>query len=169
VSLDESTLALGIAAMGPAATEQAAIDAFVSAWNAYFAGASLADVSAVEDSYSAGLSAMRSALIGMSAPGGGAAKIQSGVTAFWGGIASAGTTMWPVPPPAVVAPTVAPPPALGTIALGLTPVFAANVAASLSLADAADAIAAVLHATGGLGGLVNVTIPPAGPVPVPIL
>ena len=108
---------------------------------------------------------MKGALVGMSATGAGPTSIQAGVTAFWGVVAVSAATIWlTVPPPlsAII------PPGLGAIAAGLTATFLNNVTGELSLADAATAVAAVLHPT-QLGGIAVIVVPPAGPGPQPIL
>jgi hypothetical protein len=62
---------------------------------------------------------------------------------------------------------VTPPPGLATLLAALLPVFVANVAGSLSKVDATAAIAAVQHASAGLGGIAINTAGP--PVTFPVL
>ncbi len=165
--LDPSVLANGLENMTPADSEPPAIAAFVDAWDHYFAGSTVSGAPAVAGSYVTGLSAMRGAMVGMSAPNAAALAIQNGIIAFWTAILPVPASIW-VPPGLVFVPPVLPPLTLGTIAAALTSVFAANVAASLSLHDACTAIAAVLHTAGGIGGFVPASPPPV-PAPLPIV
>ncbi len=153
--------------MTPTSSEATAIQNFSNAWETYFLGASVSGVPTVPAALAAAKSAMIGAMTGLSVAG--AAAIQSGVTAYWGGVASAFAAIWIIPPSVVVA--AIPPPGLGGIAASLAPVFASNSAdPTKTIAQATAAIAAVLHASGGLGGIATVQPPPvAPPVPTPIL
>ncbi|KKM82804.1 hypothetical protein LCGC14_1315790, partial [marine sediment metagenome] len=91
--------------------------------------------------------------------------IQAGILAFWGVVAGAAASIWLTVPPPLAA---TPPPGLVGIAVALVPVFLSNVTGELSLADAATAVAAVLHPA-NLGGIAVILGPPAGPGPQPIL
>lgn len=155
--------------MAPTSSEPTAVQNFADAWESYFGGASVAGIPATGGSLSGAKSAMIGAMAGLSAPGGGAAAIQSGITAFWGVVAGAAATIWTVPPNTTVSAT--PPPTLGSIAAGLAPVFASNSAdPTKTIAQATAAIAAVLHTSGGLGGICILQPPgPVPPVPTPIL
>lgn len=168
MTLSVSTLADGLEALEPTESESAAISAIVAAWDSYFAGATVNGVAATPGSYAAGLSAMQSALAGMSADGAGAAKLAAAVTAFWSGIAALATTIW-VTAPVVLVPPIVPPPGLGSLAAALGSAFAASASGSSSLADSAAAVAAALHASGGLGAIVPGSVPPAAPAPLPVL
>jgi len=154
--------------MTPVETEAEAIANFVSAWDAYFAGASVNGVPATPGSYAAGLAAMQGAMTGLSAPNGGSVAIQAGITAFWSAIAGLATGIW-LTAPVVLVPPIVPPPGLGGISAALTSVFTSNTSGSVDLATAANNVAAALHSSGGLGALVPGSVPPAPPAPLPIL
>lgn len=165
MALVQATLASGLANMAPVNTEPEAITNFCNAWESYFTGASVAGVPI--GNFSAAKTAMQGAMTGLSVTG--AAAMQSGITAFWGVIASAASTLWVMPPNTV--PSATPPTTLGGIAAALAPVFAANAAdPNKTISQATSDIAAVLHANGGVGGIAVVQPPlPAPPVPTPIL
>lgn len=169
MALVSSVLGSGLAAMVPTPTEATAIAAFVSAWDAYFAGASVLGIPATPGTYAAGLSAMQGAMTGMSAPGGAAAAIQAGVQAFWGAILAQGAVIFVMVPPSGVIPPLVPPPGISGIAAALTGVFASNTSGMVPLPTAADNVASAIHPAGGLGGTAPVQTPPAPPVPTPIL
>lgn len=167
MALVSSTLASGLLAMTPTVAEATAISNFANAWTSYFQGASVMGTPA--GSLAAAKSALQSALVGMSATGAGPAKIQAGITAFWGVIVSSGPTIWVIPPNTITLVTA--PPTLGGISAALSAIFASNAAdPTKTLAQATNAIATALHTNGGLGGIATVQPPPvAPPVPTPIL
>lgn len=166
--LDQNTLASKLENMQPTDSEPAAIEAFVSAWSAYFAGSSASGAPVVPGAYEPGLAAMRTAMAGMSAADAGALAIQNGIAAFWGGIAGIPTTLW-ITAPVVLVPPIVPPAGIPGIAVALNGVFVTNTAGQLSLHDATVNIARVLHLNGGTGGSVPGSVPPAAPVAVFIL
>jgi hypothetical protein len=168
VSLSRTKLKDELAAITPKTTEQDAIDAFALAWSRYFAGAAVAGTSAASGPLDTGIAAMKLAMVGMSASGAGPMKLQLGLVAFWGAIAPLGATMFALTAPAAVVPPLVPPTTLSTLSAALESTFAANAAASLSLADSADALATVLHASAGLGGFASVLVPPGPAAPAPI-
>lgn len=168
MALVQATLKSGLEAMSATDSEATSIQRFVDAWDDYWAGASVAGVPANAGTYSAGLSAMQGAMSGMSTSGAGAAKIQAGITAFWGAIAQSPTTIWTTAPITLV-PPITPPPGLSGIAAALTSTFATNTSGSLSLSDSAAAVAAVLHSAGGFGAVVSGSVIPAPPAPIPIM
>lgn len=153
--------------MAPTSSEATAIQNFADAWDTYFRGASVSGVPAVPAALASAKSAMIGAMTGLSVTG--ATAIQSGVIAYWGGVASAFAAIWIIPPNVVVA--AIPPPGLSGLASALAPVFASNSAdPTKTIAQATAAIAAVLHTSSGLGGIATVQPPPvAPPVPTPIL
>lgn len=153
--------------MAPTSSEATAIQNFADAWHTYFQGASVSGVPAVPAALASAKSAMIGAMTGLSVTG--AAAIQAGVIAYWGGVATAFAAIWIIPPNTVVA--AIPPPGLSGLAASLAPVFASNSAdPTKTIAQATAAIAAVLHTSGGLGGIATVQPPPvAPPVPTPIL
>jgi hypothetical protein len=162
------TLATELENLVPSSTESEAIGRLVDAWEVYFNGAVVNGAALAPGSIVAGLSAMGGALVGMSATGAGAAKIAAGISAFWSAIAALAPTIW-ITAPVVLVPPIAPPLGLPTLAATLASTFAANTAGNLSLAQASQQIAAVLHAGGGIGALVPGSVPPAPPAPLPIL
>ncbi len=167
MALVQNTLASGLANMAPTSVEATAIQNFADAWDTYFQGASVAGVPCTGGSTSAAKSAMIGAMTGLSVTG--AVAMQAGITAYWGVIAPAAVSVWTVPPNTTVSAT--PPPTLGAISAALTPVFASNAAdPTKTIAQATAAIAAVLHANGGIGGICILQPPgPVPPVPTPIL
>lgn len=173
MTLSTATLKSGLEAMVPTDSESDAIQAFVDAWDGYFAGASVMGTPATAGSYAAGLSAMQAALVGMSQPNAAAAKMQTGVTAFWTAIMAMGPAIWLLAPPPVVLPVpIVPPPGIAGIAAALTAAWSALAAnANVTLADAAQATANVLGPSGGMGAMCSVLTVPAPPtiVVTPIL
>lgn len=167
MTLSASTLASGLAAMTPTLYEASAIQAFSDAWEGYFDESTVSGIAATPDSYASALSALRSAMSGCSASGAAAASIQAALVAFWNGLSAVATSVW-ITAPIVLVPPVVPPPGLTGIAAALTSVFAANTSSSLSLEDAADAIASALHSANA-GGTIPGSVPPAPPAPIPIL
>jgi hypothetical protein len=167
MALVQSTLANGLAGLTPVSVEATAASNFANAWATYFAGASVTGVPV--GNISSAKSAFQSALSGFSVANAGPAKIQAAVIAFWGVIAPSGATLWIISPNTVT--LVTPPPTMSGIAAALTSVFSANAAdPTKTLAQATSAIAAVLHANGGLGAIATVQPPPvSSPIPTPIL
>lgn len=168
MALSDSTLASGLEALVPVDDEADAIQAIVDAWDSYFAESSVNGITATPGSYAAGLSAMQSALTGISATGAGSAILTAGVTAFWAAIAGLATTIW-VTAPIVLVPPIVPPVGLAALPVALEAAFAANTSGSSSLADSAATVALALHTNGGLGALVPGSVPPVPPAPLPIL
>lgn len=168
MALSDSTLASGLEALVPVDDEADAIQAIVDAWSAYFAESTVNGVTATPGSFDAGLSAMQSAMVGISADGAGSASLVAGVTAFWSAIASLATSIWITAPVVLVSPIV-PPAGLAALQAALEAAFVANTAGSASLADSAATVALALHTNGGLGALVPGSVPPTPPAPLPIL
>ena len=98
------------------------------------------------------------ALVGMSVPGAGAAKIQAAFVAFWAAVVASTSAYFP----GTIPPTTAPP-LLGTMEAAMAPVLLANTTGALPLDASLDALAAVIHPL-NLGGIT--TLPGAPPVPV---
>lgn len=160
-----ATLASNLESLEPSDNELDAIDNLAGAWEGYFAGASVLGIPTTTGSLAGATTAMKGALVGLSAPGAAPAVIQAGILAFWGVVSGAAATIWITVPPTLAA--ILSPGAFG-IAAALPPVFLNNRIADLSLAQAAQAVAAVLH-LGGIGGIATLPPPPVGPGPVPIL
>lgn len=160
--LSASKLKTELENLTPTGDEALARSRFAAAWTTYFYDASVAGAPCAEGTLASAQAAMETALAGMSVTGAGAAKLQAGVVAFWDDVAPRGATVWS----GTIAPWT-PPTTLTGISAALQAAFSANQGASLSLSEAADAIANVLHNSGGLGGLA--TLPGAPPVATPIL
>lgn len=168
MTLSAATLSAGLQSLEPSSSEAVAITRLTDAWESYFLGAAVAGAALAGASITPGLAAFSGALVGMSAPGAGATSIAAAVTAFWAAQAGAATAMW-ITAPIVLVPPIVPPPPLPALASALVPVFASNTAGSLSLVASCDAIAAVLHSSGGVGALVLGSVPPSPPTPIPVL
>lgn len=168
MALSDSTLTSGLEALVPVDAEADAIQAIVDAWSAYFAESTVNGVTATPGSFDAGLSAMQSAMVGISADGAGSASLVAGVTAFWSAIASLATSIW-ITAPVVLVPPIVPPVGLAALQAALEAAFAANTSGSASLADSAATVALALHTNDGLGALVPGSVPPTPPAPLPIL
>lgn len=169
MALSSPTLASGLTALLPTTSESDAIGRIVDAWEAYFDQSQLGLVTAVHGSYAAALSAMRSAMAGLSAANAGATKIQAGLIAFWTTVAPLAATVWPQTPPPVTTPPATPPPTLSGVAAALQAQWTVDIAAQASLSTGASNTAAILHTNAGLGGICVITTPPATAVPTPIL
>src|SRR4051812_33667517 len=123
MALLANTLAGQLENLTPTDTEASAISAFVDAWEAYWGSASVNAIGATPGSFAAGLSAMAGALVGMSAPNAGAAKLASAVSAFWSAVAPLATAIW-ITAPIVLVPPVVPPAGLPGLAATLASTFA---------------------------------------------
>jgi len=165
MALLAATLGTQLANMTPQDTEAAAISNLATAFDTYFQGATVAGIPVTPGSTAGAKAAMSGALVGISAPGAGAAKIQAGIIAYWGAVVPAAVTIWVTVPPIISA---TPPPGLAGIAAAITPVFASNQAGDLPLATAANNVANAIHPT-QLGGIAVIGPPPPGGTPTPIL
>ena len=134
--------------------------AWAESFGEYFKGATWQGtpvVSAVVDS--ALKPAMEAAMIFPDpdvTPGTAGLVLAAGFAAFWAPIVTTPVTYWPamiacVPPP-------------GIVALDLAPAFATNNAPGVTNAQAAAALAAIIHPVCGLTG--TGAIPPASPTPI---
>jgi len=159
MALTEAKMKDELMALGLYGTEAEAAEAWAVAFDNYFQDAATMGVPVAPGSTAAAKSAMQAGLVGLSTAG--AAAIMTGITAYWGVVASAASSIWAGTLAAV------PPTTLAAIQAALEAVFAANIAAEASKEDAMTAIAAVLHAN-TLGGLANWP-PPPGPGPQPIV
>lgn len=168
MTLSAATLSAGLQVLEPTPNEGVAITRLTDAWEGYFNGATVSGVSLAGGSIAPGLAAFSAALIGMSAPGAGAAALAAAVTAFWTAQAGLATTMW-ITAPIVLVPPIVPPVGLGGLLAALTAVFASNASGSLSLVASSDAVANVLHSSGGIGAAVPGSVPPTPPTPIPVL
>jgi hypothetical protein len=155
MAMTSTKLGNELAALTPTNSEATAVSRLATAWNNYFLDSTVLGAAAVPAALVAAKAAMQAALVGLST--GGAAAIQAGIIAYWGVVVTVAPTIWISVPP-VTAATV--PPTLSGIAAALTPVFASNTSGSKSLVDSMNAIAAVLHPNGGLGGIATLSGPP---------
>jgi len=160
--LSESTLKTELEKLLPTGVEATAVSRLASAWTTYFYEAGVAGTPCAGGTLAGAQAGMEGALVGMSATGQGAAKMQAGITAFWAQVALQGATVWP----GSLAPYT-PPPGLSLLSAALQAIFAANLAGGKDLSDAAEALASALHTGGGLGGVA--TMPGVPPLPTPIL
>ena len=151
----QATLATELEAMVPTTVEADAAATLGAAYETFALDATSV-VPILPAGPTAGKAAMIAALTGMSIPGAGIVLIPLSIVAFWIAAAPVG---WPPPLIAV------PPPNAGLAAL-LAATFPANMAADLSLADAAAVLAANMWSQAIIGGTVA---PPPLFVPVPIL
>lgn len=153
----QATLKTELVAMELYAVEVDAVSALAAAWSTFFSDAETNGIPILPAALGTAETAMIVALTGMSATGAGAAKIQDGITAWWGVIVAAPASFWPG------CILVTPPPTLSGIAAALEAVFVANTSGSLSEEDAYNAIAGVLYPN-NLGGIA--TFPPSLPFPI---
>lgn len=167
MALSSDTLSTELRDLVPTDSEATAISRLVASYAIYFEGATVAGASLVVDSTAAGEAAMGAAMVGISAANQGATKLAAGVSAFWTAQLALPTSMW-VTAPIVLVPPITPPGGLATLSAALTAVFASNTSSGLSLEDACDAIAAVIHSA-STGATVLGSVPPATPAAIPIL
>lgn len=147
--------------------EQDGINNFCSAFETYFCDASVTGIPCAAGTLASATNTMKSSMVGISQSGQGSIKIQAGIIAFWGVVASSATTIWATVPPNIGA---TPPPLLNTIAAALEPVFVVNINGGFDKTTCLLNIANVIHPL-MLGGIAHVTnVPPPPPtVPQPIL
>jgi hypothetical protein len=167
VSLSAALLSSALQSLTPTTSEATARSRLTDAWEDYFLGATVSGAALVGASINPGLSAFSAALVGMSSPGAGSAKIAAACSAFWAAQLGLATGMW-VTAPIVLVPPIVPPAGLATLPAALAATFAANLAGQLNLAEACDALATTLHAA-TIGGVVPGSVLPAPPTPIPIL
>jgi hypothetical protein len=158
--LAATTLGNELKNLTPVKTEAEAIANFATAWEGYFSNATVNAVVVTPGTLTPAINALKGAMVGLSATGAAAAKMQSGITAFWGVVVASAAAIWVTTPPIIAA---TPSPLLGGISAALSGVFTSNQAGNLSLADAAQAMAAALHPL-QLGGVA--TLSPNIPMPI---
>lgn len=123
---------------------------------ATFAGAPVSG-SAVDGAVSAMAAAMT--FTGVTEPSVGAAVLAAGYAAFWATLVATPANFW------ASATVITPPPGLAGLADALEAMFPANNQEGVTVSDAAQAMAIILHASAGLGGIAQ----PPSPTGVPIL
>ena len=151
-----ATLSTELQNMTPSTTEASAITALTDAYGVFAADAT-ASTPILSAGVDLGKAAMAPALVGMSVPNAGAAKMVAGIVAFWVAVAGGLTTSF------TGATAIFPPPNAGLQA-ALDAIFPANTAGNLSLADAMTNVANAMHAQAIIGGTVTV-----GPIVTPII
>lgn len=153
----------------PVPTEPEAIDFMAGAFTDFFSDATVVGAPAVLATLvapSGPEDQMRAALVGISAPNAGAAKLQAGMTAYWTAAMLVAPTVWPTAAPPIVPGSGIVPPGLGTLGASLAPVFAQNIATSADSATASAALgAAIIAAMSGA----TVLLSPGTNPPVPVL
>lgn len=171
MTLVQATLASGLEDLEPTDSEATAIQRFVDAWEGYFEGASVQGVPVQAGTLAAALASLQAGLAGWSQDSAAAAAIQTGLTSFWTTLAPSAALIW-LPVPNTVTPPAVPPPGLSGISASLTALFTTLTASGTTTKEQAAAqIAAILHASAGVGGTVTIQPPPpATPITgVPIL
>jgi len=168
MALSQSTLANQLANLVPTTSEAEARVRLASAWRVYFGGATVNGAPAVPAAYEPAVVAFQAQLLGMSASGQAGTRLAAACSAFWATLAPLATAVW-ITAPVVLVPPITPPLGLATLLPAMNAVFAANLAARRTLAQAADALATVLHSSAGLGALVPGSVLPAPPAPLPVL
>lgn len=159
--LSQATLSMQLRALTPTNSEAVGIDRFVAAYKAYFAEATVDGVAVTAAALAAAETAMRAALAGING-GGGAAKFQAAIVAWWAAVNTGAGAIWTGHSPPVL--SVTPPPGLTGLAAVLEPVFAANMTAQAEIDEATDAIATTMH-TAHTGGVAAVG-PPSATFPI---
>jgi hypothetical protein len=140
------------------ANEAAACAAWADAFHTYFGDAVSGAAGAVSYTPQAACkTAMQSALAGLNASGAAAAKIQSGVTAYWSALALAITAAFSGALPL----TCVPPTSLSGLLVALETVFTSNVENDEDEDAACAAIADAIH-TANSGATASFPPPPAG-------
>ena len=142
-----TVLSSGIEKIEDSESETEAIQKWADAWNEYMISAAAGAVPLSPAAANIGRAAMVQSMAGLSVTG--AAAIQSGITAYWGALASA---------PAVAfagAAAVTPPPGLGGVAGILLGVFSTNVVDKAPRPVAAQKIATALHGA-NMGGTATI-------------
>jgi len=156
--LSQTTLQTSLVAnMRSVGTEAEGIANFAAAYGTYATAAVAGTVPITTVAISAGKAAMQTAMVGISAPGGGVASIVAGAVAFCGAVASGASASFSG------ATLITPPPFAG-LAAALGTALAANVAQGSTIDVAMGRIATALHGQTAIGG--TATFP--GPVALPI-
>lgn len=156
MAMAQATLAAELQNLTPVITEAEAIANWVDAYGAFAAEAEAA-TPILEDGIDLGKDAMATAMVGMSADGQASTKIEAGIQAFWGAVATGLTSSF------AGATAITPPPHAG-LKGALDSTFLANTSGAVSLEDATDAIATVLHGLAIVGGTVTTPGPTVTPI-----
>jgi hypothetical protein len=154
--LSASTLADELKKVGNASTEIAAVQGWADAVSLFFLDAAAAGAPIAPLAVTPAKSALASGLVGFSAGGQAAGKIQTAMVNFWAAIVP--TVAWPS------ALAIVPPVALASLASTLTQAFDANRSAPDT--DTAFSAIALVLAAACVGGTVAF---PGVPTPTPIL
>lgn len=152
--MSPGVLAAQLANLVPVASEAAAIVTMTNAYGTFAADAVAGPSPITAAGVALGKAAMQGVLVGMSAPGAGAAVLAVAVQAFWVAVASGLGASF------AGAIAIVPPPNAGLQALLLS-TFASNTAARADLPTAALAVATAMYNQAIIGGTATI------PVPVP--
>jgi hypothetical protein len=151
--LNPVTLQERLASIGDYETETEAAEEWADIIGSYLSKADIVLAPMTPPAFEAGEATAQPALLGMSAPGQGAAKIQAAFVTFWAAVVAAyGAT-------AII---VTPPPGLAGLAALLESNFASITSSSMNRLTAAGIIAGLIHAA-NQGGLWSMP-PLAGPI-----
>ena len=164
---------LALAFQPPKPDAASALLAFQSAWESAFSGATAGAAGIGSGALDPAIAAMAAGLATLYVPIGtpvsAATAITTTVTAFWATLLAASPTVFTTPPPApiIIVPGGVPSPGLAGLPVALQSVFTSNVLVK----DPAIATAALVTALTAamVGGTILGSIPPAPPVPIPIL
>lgn len=157
MAMSAGTLASQLLGLTPAATEASAVATLVAAYGEFASDAEAGAAAITAAGVGLGKAAMQAALVGVDAPGAGSTVLTAAVQAFWAAVAGGPATSF------AFAIAVTPPPHAGLQA-ALDATFAMNVATRASLADAAQAVATVLHNQAIIGGLASFPGPASSPI-----
>ena len=166
-----STLANALDDLGNVDNEAAVLNSWAASYTAYMMESLVNGISPLNSSLFASCeTAMKSAMVGISASGAGGAKIVAGVKAYWGAVALAFATIWILVPPLItfsVLPTgVLTPGAELAFQGNLEAVFLSNTSGSLSRVDAYAAIASIIHSNSSGAMVIQSTVPTTTTWPV---
>jgi len=156
----QATLSTQLQNMAPTGVEATAITNLVNAYGTFASSATGNGIPLTPAGVTLGKNAMSAALIGMSADSAGLTSIPLACVAFWGAVC----TGFAVSFPSSIAATPPPHAALSAAFAALMP---ANTSGDVTLAQAADSIATIMHTDAITGG--TVTLPGTPPVVGPIL
>lgn len=157
MAMDEATLATELEKLTPVDNEAAAVSALADAYATFAADAVAGTVALSSAGVALGKTAMSAALVGMSVAGAGLVKIPAAVVAFWAAVATGLATSFSG------ATAIVPPPH-ATFAADFAQLMVDNKDGNATLAEAAEALAAIMYSGATTSG--TATFP--GPVTSPI-
>lgn len=160
MAMVQATLATQLQNMTNIDVEATAITNLVNAYGTFSSAATGNGIPLTPAGVTLGKTAMQGALVGMSADGAGITKIPNACVAFWGAVC----TSFAVSFPGSIAAT---PPPHASLASAFAALMPTNTAGDVTLAQAAQSIAAIMYTDAIAGG--TVTLPGAPPVVGPII